>query len=195
MIAKLEKSSQMNKDEAAKVLLENLEHELAGEISKRIRETEEEIKIKSDEKSREIMAEAMYHGVTDIVSEFTTSSVTLPDEEMKGRIIGKEGRNIKAFEQATGVDVLMDDEAPNTLTVSSFDAIRREIAKLSLEKLMADGRIQPQRIEEIVVKTTEEVEKVMFQAGEKLCFDAGVFNLPREVVAMLGRFKYRYSYG
>ena len=137
----------------------------------------------------------MYHGVTDVISEFTTSTVTLPDEEMKGRIIGKEGRNIKAFEQATGVDVVMDDELPNALILSSFDPTRREVAKVSLERLMADGRIQPQRIEEVVEKTREDIEKLMFQAGEKLCADAGVYNLPPEVIATLGRFKYRFSFG
>jgi ribonucrease Y len=151
--------------------------------------------MKSGEKAREILSDAMYHGVTDVISEFTTSTVKLPDEEMKGRIIGREGRNIKTFEQSTGVDVVMDDELPNALILSSFDPIRREIARLSLEKLMADGRIQPQRIEEIVEKTREDIEKVMYQAGEKLCHDAGVYNLPTEVIATLGKFKYRFSFG
>jgi ribonuclease Y len=114
---------------------------------------------------------------------------------MKGRIIGKEGRNIKAFEQSTGVDVVMDDENPNSLTLSCFDPVRREIAKISLERLIADERIQPQRIEEVVEKTTQDVEKIICQAGEKLCFDAGVFNMPADVTCMLGRFKYRFSFG
>lgn len=195
LIEKLEKSAKMSAEEAQKVLLEQVEKDLAAEISKRVKESEDEVKFKSNEKSREILAEAMYHGVNDVISEFTTSRVTLEDEEMKGRIIGKEGRNIKAFEQATGVDLLMDDDSPNTLTVSSFDPIRREIAKVSLERLMADGRIQPQRIEEIVEVTKKDVEKIMFSAGEKLCQDAGIFNLPAEVVATLGKFKYRYSFG
>lgn len=195
LIEKLEKSAKMGTDEAQKILLEQVEKDLAAEISKRIKEAEDEVKFKSGEKSREILSEAMYHGVTDVISEFTTSRVNLEDEEMKGRIIGKEGRNIKAFEQATGVDLLMDDDSPNTLTISSFDPIRREIAKISLERLMADGRIQPQRIEEIVEQTRKDIEKIMFAAGEKLCQDAGIFNLPAEVVATLGRFKYRYSFG
>ena len=195
LVEKLEKSADMNADEAKKILLENVEKDLASEISRKIKNAEEEIKFTVDEKSRQVLAEAMYHGVTDVITEYTTSTVKLPDEEMKGRIIGKEGRNIKAFEQSTGVDVVMDDELPDTLILSSFDPIRREIAKVSLERLMADGRIQPQRIEEIVEKTREDIEKIMYQAGEKLCHDAGVYNLPPEVIATLGRFKYRFSFG
>lgn len=194
LIEKLEKSSKMTPEEASKVLLENIEKDLAVEISKKVKAAEEEAKLTSDEKIREIFADAMLHGVTDYVSEFTTSRVTLEDEEMKGRIIGKEGRNIKAFEQATGVDVVMD-EAPDTLTLSSFDPVRREIAKVSLERLMADGRIQPQRIEEIVEKTREDIEKIMTKAGEDLCHQVGVYNMPLEIATILGRFKYRYSYG
>lgn len=195
LVEKLEKVARMSPDEAKQVLLENIEKDLAGEISKRVKESEDEAKMQADEKAREILADAMMSGFTDYISEFTTSKVHLEDEEMKGRIIGKEGRNIKAFEQATGVDILMDDDDPNSLTISCFDSVRREIAKVSLERLMADGRIQPQRIEEIVEKTTEDIEKIICQAGEKLCYDAGVYNLPREVICMLGRFKYRFSFG
>lgn len=193
LVEKLEKSSGMGKDEASKLLLENIEKDLASEISKKIKQAEEEIKLRSDEKVKEILADAMLHGVTNYVSEFTTSRVTLEDEEMKGRIIGKEGRNIKAFEQETGVDVVMDET--DTLILSSFDPVRREIAKVSLERLMADGRIQPQRIEEIVEQTKKDIEKLMFKAGEELCHAVGVYNMPPEVMAILGRFKYRYSYG
>lgn len=195
LVSKLEKSAGMDTQEAKKILLENVEKDLASDISKKIKEAEDEIKFTVDEKAKRVLAESMYHGVTDYISEYTTSTIKLPDEEMKGRIIGKEGRNIKAFEQSTGVDVVMDDESPDTLILSSFDPVRREIAKVSLERLMADGRIQPQRIEEIVEKTKVDIEKIMYQAGEKLMFDAGVFNLPKEVVAMLGRFKYRFSFG
>jgi len=195
LVSKLEKVSAMSKDEAQKILLENLDQELAAEVSKKIKEAEEEIKLHSDEKAKEILADAMLHGVTDYISEFTTSKVKLPDEEMKGRIIGKEGRNVRTFEQATGVDVLMDDEIPDTLILSSFDSVRREIAKVSLERLMEDGRIQPQRIEETVEKTKEDINKLMRQAGEKLCHDVEVYNLPLELMDLLGRFKYRFSYG
>src|SRR3989344_5708838 len=195
LLEKLEKSSKMDADEAKKILLENLDRELAAEISKKVREAEDEIKLQADEKAKQILADAMIHGVTDYISEFTTSRVKLADEEMKGRIIGKEGRNVRTFEQATGVDVVMDDEIPDSLVLSSFDPIRREIARVSLERLIEDGRIQPQRIEEIVEITKEDLEKLMLQAGEKLCHDVGVYNLPVELVALLGRFKYRYSYG
>ncbi len=194
LVSKLEKSSGMEASEAKKILLENVEKDLAAEISQKIRAAEEEIKLHSEAKAREILSEAMRHGITNIVSEFTTSQVRLPDDEMKGRIIGKDGRNIRAFEAATGVDVLMD-ETPGVLILSSFDPIRREIARITLEKLMADGRIQPERIEELVKSTQEELERVMKQAGENLCHEVEVYNLPADVVAMLGRFKYRYSYG
>lgn len=195
LVSKLEKVSSMSKEEAQKILLENIDKELAAEISKRIKEAEEEIKLTADEKAKEILADAMVHGVTDYISEFTTSKIKLPDEEMKGRIIGKEGRNVRTFEQVTGVDVVMDDEMPDTLILSSFDPIRREVAKVALERLMEDGRIQPQRIEEIVAKTEGDINKLMRAAGEKLCHDVGVYNLPVELVDIIGRFKYRYSYG
>lgn len=195
LVSKLEKVSKLSPDEAKDILLDNIEKDLASDISKKIKQAEDEIRVKSDERSKEILADAMLGGFYDYISEFTTSKVHLEDEDMKGKIIGKEGRNIRAFEQATGVDVLMDDEDPNSLTISCFDSVRREIAKTSLERLIADGRIQPQRIEEIVEKTTEDIEKIICQAGEKLVYDAGVFNLPREVICMLGRFKYRFSFG
>lgn len=195
LVDKLEKSARMSADEAKEILLEQVDKDLASDISKKVKEAEEEIKLQADEKAKQILADAMLHGVTDYISEFTTSRVNLPDEEMKGRIIGKEGRNVRTFEQTTGVDVVMDDEIPNTLILSSFDPVRREIAKVSLERLMADGRIQPQRIEEIVEKTKEDINKLMRQAGEKLCHDVGVYNLPVELVDTIGRFKYRYSYG
>src|SRR3989339_964584 len=195
LVEKLEKSAKMPADEARKVLLEQVEKDFAGEISKKIKEAEDEIKLQADEKAKDILADAMLHGVTDYISEFTTSKVKLPDEDMKGKIIGKEGRNVRTFEQVTGVDVVMDDEIPDTLILSSFDPIRREIAKVSLERLMEDGRIQPQRIEEIVAKTEGDINKLMRAAGEKLCHDVGVYNLPAELVDIIGRFKYRYSYG
>lgn len=194
LISKLEKSTRMSADEAQKVLLEQVEKDLAVEISQKIKEAEEETKLKADEKIKEILVEAMQHGFVDYVSEFTTSQVELPDDEMKGRIIGKEGRNVRTFEQASGVDVLID-ETPGVLIISSFDPVRREIAKVAMERLMKDGRIQPQRIEEIVEATKKDIEKLMCQAGEKLCHDAGVYNLPADIVCLLGRFKYRFSFG
>ncbi len=195
LIEKIEKSSGISQDDAKEILLEQVEKNLSEEISKKVKLAEDEIKLQSEERAKQILADALLYGATDYVSEFTTSRVKLPDEEIKGRIIGKEGRNIRTFEQATGVDIVMDDELPDTLTLSSFDPVRREIAKIALERLIADGRIQPQRIEEIAAKTKQDLEKIMCQAGEKLCADTGVYNLPSEIVCLLGRFKYRYSYG
>jgi ribonuclease Y len=136
----------------------------------------------------------MLHGVTDYVPEYTVSTIKLPDEEMKGRIIGKEGRNIRALELSTGVDIDLD-ETPGEIRLSSFDPVRREIARVALEKLIADGRIQPARIEEIVARTKKDIEKIMFEEGEKLCHAVGVYNMPVDLVIILGRYKYRFSYG
>ncbi len=195
LVEKLEKVSSTSVEDAKKLLLENIEKDLSREISKKVIEAENEIKLQSEEKAKEVVADAILHGVSDYISEFTTSKVKLPDEDMKGKIIGKEGRNVRTFEQVTGVDVVMDDEVPDTLILSSFDPIRREIAKVALEKLIADGRIQPQRIEEVVASTEEDINKIMRAAGEKLCQDVEVYNLPVELIDLIGRFKYRYSYG
>ncbi len=195
LLDKLESVAKMSLDDAKKILLDQTEKDLAVEISKKIKEAEEEMKHTIDERAREVLADAMMHGFVDIISEYTTSRVDLPSEEVKGRIIGKEGRNIRTFEQVTGVDVVMDDEIPNSLVLSSFDSVRREIARVSLLRLIEDGRIQPQRIEEIVEKTEQDIEKIMLTAGENLCHDAGVYNLPVDLVKLLGRFKYRFSFG
>ena len=193
MLKKLEKVAAMTKDQARDLLLQGWEEKLKADVAKMIKEKEEQAKLKADEKAKEILSEAMRYGATDYVAEFTLSVINLPNDEFKGRIIGKDGRNIRAFELATGVDVDLEEEG--TIKVSSFDAIRREIARLSLERLIKDGRIQPERIEEIVKKTREEVEKIIFKAGEELAHKMGVFNLPTEIVQLLGKFKYRYSYG
>ncbi|HHH14157.1 MAG TPA: HD domain-containing protein, partial [candidate division WWE3 bacterium] len=141
-----------------------------------------------------ILVDAMQHGATDYVAEYTVSNVYLPSPEIKGKIIGKEGRNIRSFEEQTGVTLDLD-ESPDTVRISSFDAVRREIARVSLERLIKDGRIHPARIEEVVAKTRAEIEKIMFKEGEKLCHKVGVYNLPRDIIANLGKYKYRYSYG
>lgn len=195
LVSKLENVSALSAEQAKKILLENLDKELAIEASKKIKDAENEIKLGVDEKVKQILADAMFHGVTDYISEYTTSKVKLQDEDMKGKIIGKEGRNVRTFEQATGVDVVMDDEIPDVLILSSFDPVRREIAKVSLERLIEDGRIQPQRIEEVVAKTQEDINKIMRQTGETLCHDVAIYNLPVELVDIIGRFKYRYSFG
>lgn len=193
ILQKLEKVAQLSKDQARTLLLQGWEDKLKGEVAKRIKLAEEEIKTRMDEKAKEMLVDSMRFGATDYVSEYTLSVVNLPSEDYKGRIIGKDGRNIRSFELATGVDVDLEEEG--VIRLSSFDAARREIARISLERLMRDGRIQPPRIEEIVNKVREEIDKVIFKAGEELAHKVGIFNLPPEVTTMLGKFKYRYSYG
>jgi len=193
MKAKLEKVAKLSQEEAKNLLLSFWEERLKEKIANQIKAAEEEIKAKADEKAKEILADAMRYGATDYVAEYTLATVNLPDESFKGRIIGKDGRNIRAFELATGVDIDLEEE--KVIKISSFDAIKREVARVSLERLIKDGRIQPQRIEEIVKKTKEEIEKVIYKAGEELIRKVGVYNLPSEITRLLGRFKYRYSYG
>ncbi|SRR3989339_1262631 len=190
----LERVSGMSKDEAKNLLLQSLDKELAQEKGKRIREAEEEIKHSSDKVSQEMLVSAMRFGATDTVVEHTTSKVKLPDEDVKGRIIGKEGRNIRTFEELTGVDLDLDS-SPGEILISCFDPVRREIAKIALEKLLADGRIQPAKIEEIVQKTQQDTEHLMYKAGDDLCHKIGAYNIPKELIQILGRFKYRFSYG
>lgn len=190
----LEKVASLTRDEARKLLLEKFDRELAEEKGKKIRQIEEDLKKDADVMAQEILVDAMRFGATDIVVEHTTSKVKLPDDEIKGRIIGKEGRNIQSFEEKTGVELDLDS-APGEVMISSFDPVRREIAKVSLERLIADGRIQPARIEEIVEKTQKEIEHLMYKEGDNLCHRVGVYNLPHDLIQMLGRFKYRFSYG
>ncbi len=190
---KLQKVSGLTSEEARKELLAEVEDKETQTLAKMIREREEEAKRTADKKSQEIIVDSMRHGAVSYIPEYTVSIVRIPDEEVKGRIIGKEGRNIRAFEQATGVDVDLDEEG--VIRLSSFDQVRREIARRSLEKLIKDQRVQPFRIEEIVEETRKEVERIMFSEGEKLAHDAGVFNLPTELIALLGRSKFRTSYG
>ena len=190
---KLEKASGLTAEEAKRELIEFVELQEASATAKIIKQKEEEIKATADKKAQEILVDSMRHGAINYIAEYTVSVVKITDEDVKGRIIGKEGRNIRAFEQATGVDVDLDEEG--VIRLSSFDQIRREIARRSLEKLIRDTRIQPFRIEELVTQTKAEVEKIMFEEGEKLAHDAGVFNLSKELLAILGRFKFRTSYG
>lgn len=189
----LSKIASLTREEAKRQILENVEKDLSEEIAKRIRAAEEKIKEDSGKRAKEILVEAMRLGATDYVAEYTVSVVKLTDEEMKGRIIGKEGRNIRSFELATQVDVDLDE--PKEIRLSCFDPIRREVAKVSLEKLIADGRIQPAKIEEIVAKTRKEIEGIIHEEGEKLAHAVEAYNLPLEIIDILGRFKYRFSYG
>jgi len=190
---KLSKSSGLTSDEAKKELLKETEEKESKAVARIIKEKEDIARKTADKKSQEILVDSMRHGALNYIAEYTVSTVKIEDEDIKGRIIGKEGRNIRAFEQATGVDVDLDEEG--IIRLSNFDQVRREIARRSLEKLIKDTRIQPFRIEEIVDQTKKEVEKIMFEEGEKLAHEVGVFNLSADLLSMLGRFKFRTSYG
>lgn len=191
--AKLEKISSFTQDEARNELLKEVENMSSALMAKIIKEKEEEAKATADRKAQEIILESIRHGTLNFIPEYTLSIVKVPDEEMKGRIIGKEGRNIRAFEQATGVDVDLDEE--HIIRLSSFDSVRREIARRALEKLLRDTRIQPFRIEEVVEQTKQEVDKIMFEEGQKLATEAGIYNIPTDLYSILGRFKFRTSFG
>ncbi|OQX51107.1 ribonuclease Y [candidate division CPR3 bacterium 4484_211] len=191
---KLERLSGISCEEAKELLLAELDKDLVEEKALRIRKMEEQLGQESDKKARELLLSSLQRVATEHVAEVTTSTVKLPDEEMKGRIIGKEGRNIKALEAACGVNLVIDD-TPRIVTVSSFDPVRREVARIALERLVADGRIQPSRIEEVVKKVKEEIDGIIWEAGEDLAFRAGVVDLPVDIINLLGRFKFRTSYG
>lgn len=191
--SKMQKVSGLSASEAREELLKEIEDKESESLAKIVKEKEEEAKIQASRKSQEILVDSMRHGAINYIAEFTVSTIKIPDEEMKGRIIGKEGRNIRAFEQATGVDVDLDEEG--IIRLSSFDQIRREIARRALEQLLKDTRIQPFRIEEIVEQTKKEFEKILLEEGEKLAHEAGVYNLPAEIISVLGKFKFRTSYG
>lgn len=193
-VKKLEEVSNLTRDEAKQILFTKLEEQLNRQMATFIREKEEQAHAEADEKVKEILVDAMKHGATDDVPEYTVSVVQLPSEESKGKIIGKSGRNINAFERTTGVDLDLD-MSPTEVRLSCFDPVRREIARISLERLIKDGRIQPTRIEEVVDKVRKELDKVLLEAGKKLCHDVGVYNLPVDLMKMLGKFKYRFSYG
>ncbi|MCJ7764176.1 MAG: ribonuclease Y [Dehalococcoidales bacterium] len=193
-LKQLELISGMTSDEAKQELLDNLEVEMNTEASRRLREWEVKIAAEAEEKARDILSQVIQRNASEVVSETTVSVVPLPNDEMKGRLIGREGRNIRALEQATGVDLIIDD-TPEAVTLSSFDPVRREIAYHALTKLILDGRIHPARIEEVVVKAKEEVEAIIYSAGEQAAYQAGVHRLRPELIRFLGRLKYRTSYG
>ena len=193
-LKQLELVSDMSSQEAKDSLLEKMEAELEQESSRRLREWNEKVKTEADERSRDILVQVIQRSASDVVSENTSSVVPLPSDEMKGRLIGREGRNIRALEQATGVDLIIDD-TPESVTISSFDSVRREIARQALSKLIIDGRIHPARIEEVVAKVKEEVAATMQSAGEQAAYQVGVHGLKPEVIKILGRLKYRTSYG
>lgn len=193
-ISELERVAQMSRDEAKNLLLSQLKDELANEQIQLIRENELKIKEIAEEKSREILSQTMQKCAIEQVIETSVSVVSLPSDEMKGRIIGREGRNIRTLETLTGVDLIIDD-TPEAVVLSSFDPIRREIAKLTIEKLIQDGRIHPVRIEEVYEKSVKEIENKMKQEGERAAVDLGIMNLNKELTRTLGRLYYRTSYG
>lgn len=190
---RLEELAGISKEEAKQMLIKSMEEEARNEAAKLVRKIETEAKAEADRKAKEILALAIKRYSGEYVAEQTVSVVHLPNEEMKGRIIGREGRNIRAIEAATGVDVIIDD-TPEAVILSGFNPIRREVAKIALERLIYDGRIHPARIEEVVAKVTEEVEEAIKEAGERAAFDVGVHGIHPELIRLLGRLKYRTSY-
>ena len=193
-IEMLEKISGFNKEQAKDYLLKTLESDLVHEKAVKVMEYEQKTKDEADEKAREIIATAIQRCAADHSADATVSVVALPNDEMKGRIIGRDGRNIRTLETITGVDLIIDD-TPEAITVSCFDPVRREIARLTLEKLIADGRIHPTRIEELYEKSKREVEHTIKQTGERAAIDAGVNGIHPELIKQLGKLKYRTSYG
>ena len=191
---KLEEISQLTQEQAKQYLLETVEAEVRHETAMKIKEIESQFKEEAETKAREVIATAIQRCAADHAAETTVSVVPLPNDEMKGRIIGREGRNIRTLETITGVDLIIDD-TPEAITVSSFDPVRREIARLALEKLIVDGRIHPTRIEDMVEKSRREVDRTIREEGERACYETGVHNLNPELVKILGRQKYRTSYG
>lgn len=194
MLEELEHISKLSKDEAKAMLVDSLEEEAKKDAAIKVREIERETKETADKKAKDIVSLAIQKCATDHAAEITVSVVPLPSDDMKGRIIGREGRNIRALENATGIDLIIDD-TPDVVTLSGFDPIRREVARITLEKLIMDGRIHPARIEEIVEKTKKEVNNQIKEAGEAAMFDAGIFGLHPEIIKLLGRLKFRTSYG
>jgi len=190
----LEKISGISREEAKKQLTDSIESEARMEAAKMVVKIESEMKMQADKKAKDIIALAISRYAGDYVAEKTVSVVPLPNEEMKGRIIGREGRNIRAIEAATGIDIIIDD-TPEAVILSGFNPVRREVARQSLERLITDGRIHPARIEEIVEKVSEELEVTMREAGEQATFDVGAHGVNLELIKLLGRLKYRTSYG
>ena len=190
----LEKISQMTSEEAKKILMKAMEEEAKKDAIILIKKLEQEARETATKKAKEIIAIAIQHNANTYTQEITVSAVPLPNDDIKGRIIGREGRNIRAFEQATGVDLIIDD-TPDTITLSSFDGVRREIAKITLERLMADGRIHPSRIEEVATQVRKEMDDKIKSVGEDATLEVGITNLNPEIIKLIGKLKYRTSYG
>lgn len=193
-IKTLEKISSLSRKDARKMLLKELDQELEKERAQRISEAEEQLEAAVEDKARDILISAMEHGATSYVAEYTVSTVQLPSEKWKGKIIGKEGRNIRAFERVTGVELDLE-EAPDVVRISSFDPVRRYIAKLSLERLIKEDKFQPENIESAVQKVKGEIDQKIKKEGERIALEVGLGGLPRGIIELLGRYKFRTSYG
>lgn len=192
-LKKLEKAASLTRDEAKKLLLEEIEKDLADELAQRLNQAREDYTARSAEIARDILVDAMAHGATSYTAEYSVSIVTLPNDATKGSIIGQGGRNIAAFERATGVEIEMEEG--NSLRLSCFDSVRREVARRSLDILMKDGRIHPGRIEDVVTQTRKQVDLTLVEEGNKICAECGVFNLDAELVKLIGKYRFRFSYG
>lgn len=192
-LKKLEKVSGLSKEDAKKEILHETEKYYAEEVAKTIDSFRQDLQTRQDEISREMIVSAMLHGATDYTAEYSVSTIDLPNENIKGSIIGQGGRNIAMFEKATGVEI--EIEEGNTIKLSSFDSLRREIARRSLEFLIKDGRIQPSRIEEVVAQTKKHLDTVLMEEGRKICSECGVYNLHPDLVSHIGRYRFRFSYG
>ncbi|MBU3935043.1 ribonuclease Y [Patescibacteria group bacterium] len=192
-LEKLENISNLSLDQAKKVIISSTEKKLTAWIAQKITEARETLRQKEEELGKEILVDSIRHGVTDYVAEYTVSTITLPNDSIKGKIIGREGRNIRAFEKATGVELELDES--NDIRISSFDSTRREIAKITLQKLIKDGRIQPVKITSLVEQTRNEMDKILVDEGKRICQEVGVYNLPIDLIKQIGKYKFRFSYG
>ena len=190
---KLELISGLDVEKAKQLVISSTEKKMSAWVAKKIDEARDEIRQKEEEITKEVIVDNIRHGVTDYVAEYTVSTISLADEAAKGKIIGREGRNIRAFEKATGVELELDET--NDIRISSFDSTRREIARIALEKLVKDGRIQPLKIEQIVAQTKNDMDKILINEGKKLCQEVGAFNLPLDLIKEIGKYKFRFSYG
>ena len=192
--AELERVSGLSAEEAKALIIQNLENEARHDAQSLINKIEQEANLAGEKKARDILLSTIQRLATEVTGEVTVTTVTLPNDEMKGRIIGREGRNIRTLETLTGVDIIIDD-TPEAVVISCFDPVRREIAKVSLERLITDGRIHPARIEEIVTRVTKDISQKIFEEGEKILFDLGIHNIKQEAIRTLGRLYFRTSYG
>ncbi len=192
-LEKLESISGLDVEKAKQLVISSTEKRMSTWVAKKIEEARGEIKQKEEEITKEVIIDNIRHGLTDYVAEYTVSTISLADEKIKGKIIGREGRNIRTFEKATGVEIELDET--NDIRISSFDSTRREIARLSLEKLIKDGRIQPLKIEQVVAQTKTEMDRILLNEGKKITQEVGVFNLPIDLIKEIGKYKFRFSYG